>query len=95
MNFTGQSDSPLIQRELKYCERCGGLFLRPLSTTIAYCTPCQAHWMKLIEEVDIVLRQHNMSQAKGRRVRSAHSRKRRATLLRTLHGCGFKEVLPC
>jgi hypothetical protein len=28
------------QVELKYCERCGGLFLRPQGSGRAYCKPC-------------------------------------------------------
>lgn len=28
------------QVELKYCERCGGLFLRPQGSARAYCAPC-------------------------------------------------------
>jgi hypothetical protein len=26
--------------ELKYCERCGGLWLRPLGAETVYCAPC-------------------------------------------------------
>lgn len=32
--------SCLIQLELKYCERCGGLWLRPVATSPIYCSPC-------------------------------------------------------
>lgn len=28
------------QVELKYCERCGGLFLRPQGSGRTYCKPC-------------------------------------------------------
>ncbi len=28
--------------ELKYCERCGGLFLRPRGAFAIYCVPCAA-----------------------------------------------------
>ena len=30
----------LIRMELKYCERCGGLLLRPTVTDWVYCGPC-------------------------------------------------------
>jgi Zn-finger nucleic acid-binding protein len=30
----------IIQLELKYCERCGGLWLRPLGADQVYCPPC-------------------------------------------------------
>jgi Zn-finger nucleic acid-binding protein len=29
-----------IQMELKYCERCGGLWLRLKGSELAYCPPC-------------------------------------------------------
>ena len=29
MNFMGRMEGQEIQVELKYCERCGGLWLRP------------------------------------------------------------------
>jgi Zn-finger nucleic acid-binding protein len=32
----------LIQLELKYCERCGGLWLRRQGVSTVYCPPCSA-----------------------------------------------------
>lgn len=29
-----------IQLELKYCERCGGLWLRPRGSDLVFCGPC-------------------------------------------------------
>jgi Zn-finger nucleic acid-binding protein len=29
--------------ELKYCERCGGLWLRPQGEDVVYCRRCQEH----------------------------------------------------
>jgi hypothetical protein len=29
-----------IQMELKYCERCGGLWLRPTASGLVFCGPC-------------------------------------------------------
>ena len=29
-----------IQLELKYCERCGGLWLRPQGSELVFCAPC-------------------------------------------------------
>jgi MinD superfamily P-loop ATPase len=42
MNFIGRMEGPEIQVELKYCERCGGLWLRPQGTRGVYCAGCQA-----------------------------------------------------
>ncbi|MDP9159940.1 MAG: hypothetical protein M3O09_06885 [Acidobacteriota bacterium] len=30
----------VVQLELKYCERCGGLWIRALNSPIVYCAPC-------------------------------------------------------
>ncbi len=40
MNFIGKMDGQEIQVELKYCERCGGLWLRPQGTDGVYCASC-------------------------------------------------------
>jgi len=34
------ADPELILLELKYCERCGGLWLRTQGTALPYCAPC-------------------------------------------------------
>jgi len=41
MNFIGKMiEGSSIHVELKYCERCGGLFLRTQGTNLVYCTGC-------------------------------------------------------
>jgi hypothetical protein len=42
MNFIGRMEGQEIQVELKYCERCGGLWLRPRASAGVYCASCQA-----------------------------------------------------
>jgi hypothetical protein len=37
----------LIQLELKYCERCGGLWLRLQGTREVYCAPCRPEMRQL------------------------------------------------
>lgn len=39
-----QSAEAIIHFELKYCERCGGLWLRRRDAAAVYCSPC-AHLM--------------------------------------------------
>ncbi len=34
------SQPTTVLMELKYCERCGGLHLRPVSEPGVYCAPC-------------------------------------------------------
>jgi Zn-finger nucleic acid-binding protein len=40
MNFIGRMQGEEIQVELKYCERCGGLWLRPQGADSVYCASC-------------------------------------------------------
>ena len=40
MNVRGETDGQEIQCELKYCERCGGLWLRLLGVKGVYCRGC-------------------------------------------------------
>jgi hypothetical protein len=37
-----ENDPELIHLELKYCERCGGLWLRLCGTQDVYCAACKA-----------------------------------------------------
>lgn len=37
-----ESESEIIQLELKYCERCGGLWLRRKGHVEVFCAACQA-----------------------------------------------------
>jgi len=47
MNFMGKIECTDAAVELKYCERCGGLFLRLLGASLVYCGDCMAHWAAL------------------------------------------------
>jgi len=38
-----------IYLELKYCERCGGIFLRLQRSVIDCCRACQTRWSTLID----------------------------------------------
>ncbi len=40
MEFAGSLEAEETQVELKYCERCGGLWLRALGTNGIYCASC-------------------------------------------------------
>jgi len=42
MNFSQVTKEDDISVELKYCERCGGLWLRPLKNDESYCEGCRA-----------------------------------------------------
>jgi Zn-finger nucleic acid-binding protein len=41
MNFMSWTEGPKTGLELKYCERCGGLWLRPRGDSEVYCGGCR------------------------------------------------------
>ncbi len=43
MTFMDRVEGREIQVELKYCERCGGLWLRPQGADGVYCASCRVH----------------------------------------------------
>jgi Zn-finger nucleic acid-binding protein len=43
MKTVGEMGAHEILIELKYCERCGGLWLRPQGADAVYCAGCQVH----------------------------------------------------
>jgi Zn-finger nucleic acid-binding protein len=52
MNFINWTEGPITEVELKYCERCGGLWLRTGGDSEVYCASCRAHhaqWPRLGE----------------------------------------------
>jgi hypothetical protein len=57
MNFIGRIEGPGIQVELKYCERCGGLWLRPQGADGVYCASCRVRLAALPNSGEAPLRQ--------------------------------------
>jgi len=51
MNFIDKIECTDKQMELKYCERCGGLFLRLLGASLVYCGACMAHAAELLSTI--------------------------------------------
>jgi Zn-finger nucleic acid-binding protein len=43
MESIGKIERQEVELELKYCERCGGLWLRPQGANRVYCAGCQLH----------------------------------------------------
>jgi len=43
MDFIASMQGSEVRVELKYCERCGGLFLRQPAEDRVYCAGCTAH----------------------------------------------------
>lgn len=40
-------DAKIVQLELKYCERCGGLWFRPLGCGEIYCAACAVEMLNV------------------------------------------------
>jgi hypothetical protein len=64
MNFIGRMEGPEIQVELKYCERCGGLWLRPQGANGVYCAGCRVRLAALPNSGDVP--PHEVRWRKGR-----------------------------
>ncbi len=48
----------IVQMELKYCERCGGLWMRPCGATSPYCPACDP-WMSALPSATAIPGQGN------------------------------------
>lgn len=47
MKPTEEISANELQLELKYCERCGGLWLRPVGAAQVYCAHCEPEMSEL------------------------------------------------
>jgi hypothetical protein len=92
MNFIGKAESAEIQVELKYCERCGGLWLRRLGADGVYCGGCRARLadMRHVEEAPLP----NARQGKGgaRGVKVSRESLQRPGRIEYLQGVAAVEV---
>jgi hypothetical protein len=55
MNFISEVAMAREQVELKYCERCGGLFLRVPGSGVTYCAGCTSRMAAELELAEAVL----------------------------------------
>jgi Zn-finger nucleic acid-binding protein len=53
MNFIGSMEGSEASVELKYCERCGGLFLRRPGDVRVHCTACTAHFARQLDAAEM------------------------------------------
>lgn len=95
MNFIYEMDRHGIDLELKYCERCGGLFLRPRQASLVYCGVCQARRAELCATANVLGR----FAKPGRRKLKTHNlygvKTERSARPRKLHVVARNEVRPC
>jgi len=97
MNFIGGIESSHIGVELKYCERCGGLFLRPQQTEVVHCAGCT---IRLVAQHDFETPSPSSpgKKRKPRMVRGPKLREQQiqgATKIECLQGVAVAEVIVC
>jgi hypothetical protein len=91
MNFINRIECEDMQVELKYCERCGGLFLRAGGATLAYCGPCLAHWVRLLSATPGDARRSGTRKANKPKLDA----NRTPNQIDSLHAIAIAEVRPC
>jgi ribosomal protein S27AE len=64
MNFLETITNEGIQLDLKYCERCGGLWLRPHGTDGVYCAACGAYFAERPKVMDVPARKPRRRRAR-------------------------------
>ena len=98
MNFLNRMEPTEEHVELKYCERCGGLFLRTLGARAMYCGGCALHLAAEPELAEVI------GQAGRRRSRPARLGKgpkpggrefRGMAKIEYLHAVAEMEALSC
>jgi ribosomal protein L37AE/L43A len=89
MNFIDKIERTDKQMELKYCERCGGLFLRLLGVSLVYCEACMAHWAAL-STTDALVRSRARRRLRTSEVR--RSKIERATQIDAMRRSGATSV---
>jgi hypothetical protein len=98
MNFINDVESPEAQMELKYCERCGGLFLRPTATAGVHCGSCSLH---LAARPHLAENLNNGPRHKARKPRMVKGPRPEIMNVRGgvevgyLQGVAIREVHPC
>jgi len=95
MHFINDIESRDIELDLKYCERCGGLFLRELGTRLLYCPGCMAHLAGLLSATEVPDEARRRPRRKSRTPKPGGRAMQRATRIETLHGAALLEVRPC
>lgn len=71
MNFVGSLGGNHVRMQLKYCERCGGLWLRREGTFEAYCGNCRIQLAEMLDveyaNLNVTRRQKSVSDNSAKR----------------------------
>jgi hypothetical protein len=95
MNFVNRMEANEGHVELKYCERCGGLFLRMLGASVTYCPGCAlqlAAEPKLTEMIGPVQRRRSRPARLGKKTKRGERELQGMTKIEYLHGVAELEA---
>jgi len=98
MNFIGRIECSHVEVELKYCERCGGLFLRPQRTALVYCVSCATRLAGQPEFAEVLNRSSSSKKRNPRMVKGPKLRERQihgGAKIGYIRGVAAVEVLVC
>ncbi len=93
MNFINDVEGPRVELELKYCERCGGLFVRPFAANETDCGPCKVRLAALLSTHalnSVCSRMHRKA-----RIPRLNKPGYRPSRIEYLQGVALAEVRPC
>jgi len=96
MNCVGnKSESKEVGLELKYCERCGGLFLRTLAKDVVHCGSCRARLAALRSAVELsgIVQERALRRAKNRAISGCAIG--RESAIESLRKVAVNEERPC
>ncbi len=98
MNFPSRMEATEEHVELKYCERCGGLFLRALGASVIYCGGCAlrlAAEPELAEVIGEAGRRRSRPPRLGKGPKPGDRELQGMAKLEYLHAVAGMEVRPC
>jgi len=98
MNFIGRIECSHVEVELKYCERCGGLFLRPQRSVLVYCVSCATRLAGQREFAEVFNQSSSNKKRNPRMVKGPKLRERQiqgAPKIGYMQGVAAVEVLVC
>lgn len=92
MNFISEMEGREIQVELKYCERCGGLWLRPQGTDGVYCGSCRVCLAAMPNPGEAPPRKARRRKARGQGTDGQREDLQSPARIECLQGVAAKEV---
>ena len=98
MNFINRMEATEGHVELKYCERCGGLFLRVAGAGVTYCAGCALRLgtePELAEMIGPARRRRSRRGRLGKGVKAGERELQGMAKVEYLHGVEEMEVWSC